>query len=380
MTPHSRDTNVIVIGGGVIGCAIAYFLAAEHGARPLVIERNGVGSEASGGAAGELAAMERAWPADHEPQDSFTRFMLEGISLHQSMAPTLLEESGIDYLLRDIPMLRPAFSAEEVKTLRSQLTRHQALGVKGDWIEPENIDAMHSWLAPDVLGAIYSIEYQLEAYLFAIALAQAAEQHGVQIRSGEVTGIQQSRGRVTGVSIGHEVLNAPLVVIANGPWARQAGAWVGFNIPVTPLRGQIVHLDLSEQTEGPKQAIFHGSAYLLPKASGDLLAGTTIEDVGFNKEPTTDSRDAIMEAACRIAPAVLDIPIKSMSACLRPYSGDGNPIIGTIPGIDGLYVATGHGFKGITLSLITGKSLAQAMMGHDPASSIEDFSPSRFSG
>ncbi|MDA1035928.1 MAG: FAD-dependent oxidoreductase, partial [Chloroflexi bacterium] len=83
-----------MIGGGVIGCSIAYYLAAEHHLRPLVIERNGVGSEASGGAAGELAAMELT-ATGHEPSDTFTQFLLEGIRLHESMAPTLLEESGI---------------------------------------------------------------------------------------------------------------------------------------------------------------------------------------------------------------------------------------------------------------------------------------------
>ena len=180
--------------------------------------------------------------------------------------------------------------------------------------------------------------------------------------------------------MGRQVLRAESVVIASGPWARQAGAWIGFDIPVIPLRGQIVHLHLPEKTAPPRQAIFHASGYVLPKASGDLLAGTTVEDVGFDREPTTQARDGIMEAACRIAPAVLDVPIKSMSACLRPYSTDGSPIIGAVPGIDGLYVATGHGFKGITLSLVTGKTLARVIAGRDPGFPVDDFSPARFSG
>lgn len=379
MMSNDASADVIIIGGGVVGCAVAYYLAVEHGVRPLVIERNGVGSEASGGAAGELVAEELT-ETDHEPSETFTRFLQEGIHLHESMAPALLEESGIDYLLTEVPMLRPAFSEAEALTLQAQLTRHKDQGIKGEWVEPEGLAAMGSWLASDALGAVYSNELQLESYSFAIALAQAAEQHGVEIRTGDVTGIRRSKGRVTGVEIGGQALSAPTVVIANGPWAVHAGAWIDFPIPVVPLRGQIVHLDLPVGTPPPRHAIFHESGYVLPKASGDLFVGTTVEDVGFDREPTTEARDGIMEAASRIAPNVLDIPIKSMSACLRPYTTDGNPIIGAIPGTEGLFVAAGHGFKGITLSLVTGKALARVMAGREAGFSIDDFSPSRFSG
>jgi glycine oxidase len=379
MTSSSPIADVIIIGGGVIGCAVAYYLAAEHRVRPLIIERNGIGSEASGGAAGELVAEELV-ETNHEPLDTFTRFLQEGISLHKSMAPALLEESGIDYLLAEVPMLRPAFTEAEALVLKAQMARHRNQGIKGEWVEPEGLGAMGTWLAPDTLGAVYSNELQLESYLFSIALAQAAEQHGVEIRSGEVTGIRRSKGRVTGVEVGGQKLSAPVVVIANGPWAVHAGAWIDFSIPVVPLRGQIVHLDLPAGTLPPGQAIFHDSGYVLPKASGDLFVGTTVEDVGFDREATTQARDRIMEAASRIAPRILDIPIKSMSACLRPDTTDGNPIIGAIPGIDGLYVAAGHGFKGITLSLVTGKALARVMSGREAGFSIADFSPARFSG
>jgi glycine oxidase len=377
VTNGQRSPDVIVVGGGVIGCAVAYFLAAEHGVESLIIERNGIGSEASGGAAGELAAAELTEKGSHRPAPAFTRFLQEGISLHANLAPTLLEESGVDYLLTPITMLRPAFTEDEASEMAGELARLNEAGIEASWVEPENIRAMNTWLADDALGAVTSTELQLESYPFAIALAQAAEQHGVEIRTGEVTGIERSGGRVTGVRMGDEVLSAPTVVIANGPWSQFASEWIGLDIPVIPLRGQIVHLDIPRGAPRPRQAIFHSTGYLLPKASGAIFVGTTIEEVGFDSEPTSEARDSIMEAVARIAPQVLDIPIKQMSACLRPYSADDMPIIGAVPGIDGLYIATGHGFKGITLCLVTGKNLAELMIQGTSSFPMDEFSPAR---
>ncbi len=378
MVKSKNSPDVIIIGGGVIGCAVAYFLASEHGIESLIIERNGIGSEASGGAAGELAAAELTEKGAHRPPAIFTQFLQEGIALHANLLPALLEESGVDYLLTEIPLLRPAFTDDEANGMRDELARLHASGIAASWLEPKDIQAMRTWLADDVLGAVFSTELQLESYPFALALAQAAEQHGVEIRTGEVTGIERSGGRVTGVRLGSELLSARTVVIANGPWSRFAAKWVGLDIPVIPIRGQIVHLDLPCEAPRPNQAIFHSTGYVLPKASGSLYVGTTIEDVGFDSEPTIEARDSIMEAVARISPQVIDIPIKRISACLRPYSTDEMPIIGAIPGIDGLFIATGHAFKGMTLCLVTGKSLAEIMAIGSSSFPMTEFSPARF--
>jgi len=373
----SGAPDVIIVGGGVIGCAIAYHLAADHHVRSLIIERNGIGSEASGGAAGELVAGELAKHSDHAPIDVFTRFLQAGVALHANTAPALLEESGTDYLLADLPLLRPAFTDAEAEALHDEVTELNDAGIAAEWVERETILSMRTWIADDVVGAIYSTEQQVESYPFALALAQACEQHGVEIRTGDVTGIERSGSRVTGVRMGPETLSAQIVIIANGPWAQHTSEWIGLDVAVIPLRGQIVHLDLPRATRPPRYAIFHDSGYLLPKASGALFAGTTIEDVGFDKTPTQDARDSIMEAVIRLAPQVIDIPIKDVSACLRPYSTDDLPIIGAVPGIDGLFMATGHGFKGITLCLVTGKNLAEFIVTGESSFALDAFAPSR---
>ena len=378
MSAQRTSHDVVVVGGGVMGFAVAYFLAAEHGIRSLIIERDAIASGASGGAAGELAASELSAVGGRRNSPAYTRFLLEAIDLHSSMAPALLEESGIDYLLTNLPMLRPAFDDDEATRLRKEMEEHRSEGIQGEWLEPENIHAMGSWLSDNAVGAVYSVEHQLEAYPFALALAQAAERHGVEVRTGEVTGLEREGGRATGVRMGDgEIVGAQRVVVANGPWTQHASAWMGIDLPVIPLRGQIVHLDLPPGTRAPRQAIFHETGYVLPKVGGDLLAGTTMEDAGFDPHPTVEAQNAIMEAAVRLAPTLLEAPIREVTACLRPYSKDERPIIGAVPGWESLYIATGHGFKGVTLSLITGKSLAQLIARGSSGFPLDEFSPAR---
>ena len=232
----SGAPDVIIVGGGVIGCAIAYHLAADHHVRSLIIERNGIGSEASGGAAGELVAGELAKHSDHAPIDVFTRFLQAGVALHANTAPALLEESGTDYLLADLPLLRPAFTDAEAEALHDEVTELNDAGIAAEWVERETILSMRTWIADDVVGAIYSTEQQVESYPFALALAQACEQHGVEIRTGDVTGIERSGSRVTGVRMGPETLSAQIVIIANGPWAQHTSEWIGLDALAYPCR------------------------------------------------------------------------------------------------------------------------------------------------
>lgn len=372
MTTSTGLPDVVIVGGGAIGCATAYFLAKEHSLRCLIIERDAIASEASGGAAGELAAATR-----HRFSKAYTTFILDGIRLHQEFAQTLQAESGIDYRFAQIPVIRPAFDDAEATELRDEVAWHRKLGVETEWVDEAMTRRLGTWLADDAVGSAYTMEHQLEAYPFVLAVAQAAEAHGVEVRTGEVTGLSSNGARVTGVTVGAETVQAGAVVIANGPWSQFSGTWMGLDVPVIPVRGQIVHLDLPPGMSMPDHAIFHETGYVLPKASGDLLVGTTQEEAGFDRGPTTKARDDIMQRVARIAPMVVDAPIRDVTACLRPYSIDENPIIGPVPDRDGLYLATGHAFKGITLALTTGRNLAQLLVDGRSDFPLDEFSPAR---
>ena len=370
----SRSPDVVIVGGGVIGCGIAYFLAADFGVKCLIIERDAVASGASGGAAGELGAVGR-----HRYSESFTRFLLDGIRMHELIAPTLIDKSGVDYLFSDIPLLRPAFDEIEAEDLRAQMGWQHDLGVEVEWLDESTVHGMGTWLSADAVGAAYTIEKQLEAYPFAIALAQAAEGHGVEIRTAEAVGVHRDGDRAAGVTLANgERIDAGAVVVANGPWSQHAAEWLGMEVPVVPLRGQIVHVSPPAGVKMPAHAIFHETGYLLPKAGGDLLVGTTQELAGFDPHPTMEAQNGIMEAVIRLAPQVIDAPIRDLTACLRPYSKDEMPLLGPAPGCESLYLATGHGYKGVTLALVTGKSMAQLIATGESETDLSEFWPSRF--
>ena len=372
----NKPVDVIVIGGGVIGCSIAYFLASKYKQEVVIIERDAVASGASGGAAGELGAVGR-----HRYPANFTKFLLDGIKMHDDYADQLISESGIDYLLSDIPMIRPAFNEEEASELQEQVVWQRELGLSVDWLDYKQVHSLSSWLSSEAIGAAYTVERQLEAYPFAIAIAQASEKNGVSIRNAEVKEILYENNRAIGVKLsnGDEIF-CGTVVIANGPWSQFSQEWHDLEIPVIPLRGQIVHSAAPEGMNMPVHAIFHETGYVLPKPSGDLLIGTTQERAGFDPHPTLEAQNSIMEAVIRLAPAVIDAPIKDLTACLRPYCEDELPIIGAIPNKDSLFIATGHGYKGVTLALVTGSNVAELIIEGSSTVNLAEFSPSRFQG
>ena len=367
-------TDAVIVGGGVMGCSTAYFLAAEHGIRSVVVERDAVASGASGGAAGELGAVGR-----HRYSVEYTRFLLEGIRMHTEIAETLVAESGVDYLFSDIPILRPALDEAEARDLQAQMGWQREIGIDVEWLDETQVRSLGTWLTPDALGAAYTVEKQLEAYPFSIALAQACERRGVEIRTAEANGVLREGGRARGVTLASgERVEAGAVLVANGPWSQHTAEWLGMEVPVVPLRGQIVHLAPPDGVPMPAHSIFHETGYVLPKAGGDLLVGTTEELAGFDPHPTMEAQNGILEAVIRIAPNVLDAPIRDLTACLRPYSPDQMPILGAVPGTESLYLSTGHGYKGITLAIISGKAMAQLIANGKSDVDIAPFSLARF--
>ena len=374
---HLSKTNadVVIIGGGVIGCSIAYFLAKNHGIRAMILERDAVASAASGGAAGELAALGR-----RQYSDDFSKFILAGIQMHGDLYEEIVQISGIDYLLSDIEQVRPAFTSGEVSELKEQMVwQNSFLGLQAEWLETTDLRSDYPWISHNVLGGVVTLEKQLESYAFCMALLQAGETLGVRLKTANVVGVASEGNAVTGVKISDGgMVGTNCVVLANGPWASIGAEWFGHAIPMIPLKGQIVHTATASDLDLPRYSIFHNSAYVLPKPGGDLLLGTTDEDVGFNNTPTEDAKNLIMEAALRLAPSLLDVEVRYITACLRAYSSDGLPILGKIPGWEGGYFATGHGHKGITLALITGNAIADHVANGESQIDLKNFALTRF--
>ena len=369
-----QGNDVVIIGGGVIGCSIAYFLAARHGIRATILERDGIGSAASGNAAGELAAVGR-----HRYSDTFTRFILEGIGMHHALVSEIVEASGIDYRFLDITQVRPAFNDADVVDLKDQMKWQNTLGILAEWAESSDLRARYAWLSSKALGAVVTVEKQLESYPFCLAMLQGGERLGVKVKTGNVVAITSSKDQLVEVGLENgDTVQTRNLVIANGPWAELLANCVGLHMPITPLRGQIVHASLPVGSYWPDYSIFYDATYMLPKASGDLLLGTTDEEVGVDSSPTKQAEREILASVVNMIPPLEGASVVRTTACLRPSTPDELPVIGQIPGSEGIYVATGHGHKGITLALITGTAIADLVATGDCDVDIDAFNPSRF--
>ncbi|MBI4234574.1 MAG: glycine oxidase ThiO, partial [Chloroflexi bacterium] len=338
------QADVLIVGGGVIGCATAYFLG-KQGAKATVIEREAVGSAASGVAAGILSPLSES----HEG-GPFLQLCLEGLRLHKVLSGELPEATGIDTGHRPATVLILALTEEEERALPASIAWRRQPGLGLQWVTGEEAQGIEPRIAPEVRGALLTQgEGQVESYRLTLAYARGAELRGATVRQGQVVGLLHRGRRVHGVRLqGGEEVACERLVLAMGPWTRQAREWLGVPIPVTPLRGQLLRLELPGS---PLASILvRGGNYLVPKADGTVIAGTTMEETGFEAKVTAEGGLSIMQGAVALVPSIAEARLVHALAGLRPLSADGLPILGAAPGWEGVYLATGTGRNGVLLS------------------------------
>ncbi|MCH7626618.1 MAG: FAD-dependent oxidoreductase [Chloroflexi bacterium] len=370
MDRNSKD--VLVIGGGIVGMAAAYFLA-RAGASTTVIERDSVGSHASGFAYGGLSPLSGAGIPG--PVHELAK---EGMRIHSEFGELLPQETGVVTEYRMRPTLSLSFTENEVSEARKTLAWQQAQeGYEVRWVDSDAAREIEPRVSDDVLGAVYTEgSAEVEPYKFVLALTQLAEKEGVKVINANVTGIKRSGDRVIGVSTASDEMSCSSVVVAMGPWSGEASAWLGLDIEIRPLKGQILRL----RAPGPEIACSVGWAgnYANTKQDGLLWAGTTEEEAGFDEHPTTQARDQVMASLLKMLPSLADAELVQQTACLRPLSADGLPILGAVPGLEGAFVATGAGRKGILLGPAMGRLTADLVLNGKTDIPIEAFAPARF--
>jgi len=362
--------DVVIVGGGVIGCAIAYYLA-QVGARVAVLERGEVGGEASGAAAGILAALDEAL----EPGPLLS-LCLASLGLYPSLANQLRDETGIDIEYLRSGILRVALTDEDAGWLRDLLDRQRAQGLL-EWVEPEVLGRLEPRLAAARGGVYFPHLHQVNAHRLTQALAQAAVGRGAVLRQGvAATGFLATGSRVTGLRTSEGRMAADHVVLAAGSWTAALGRQLGVSLPVRPVRGQM--LAFPNFTPPLRHILWGENGYLVPKANGFLFAGATVEEVGFRKRTTVRALAGLRRMAKTLVPSLAYAEVASSWAGLRPGSPDGLPLLGPLPGWQGASVASGHFRKGILLAPITGRLMAQLVTDGKTEMPLEPFSPARF--
>ena len=369
----ARAAEVVIVGGGIVGCATAYFLA-RAGVGTTLIEKEAVGSCASGFAAGLLDPMRGdGVPGPLEP------LCLESFRMHLRLADEVFGETGVDPQFRPMASIWTAFSEAESPELPDLFDTAQRLeGFSARWLDGSDLRSLEPRLSPNITRALY-VEglRQVACYEYTLALVKAAERYGATVRHGAVRGLRHSGRRISGIDIGGEEVPCDKVVLAMGPWTGQVGAWLGTPVPVEPLKGQILRLKLAGPPLG--HTIYpSGGGYISSKPDGLIWAGTTEEHVGFDDRSTPEARDSIMRDALTVMPTLSGARVALQTACLRPASEDGLPILGAAPGWDGVYLATGAGRKGILLAPAMAQATADLVTTGHTELPIAPFHPDRF--
>jgi glycine oxidase len=361
-----------VVGGGIIGCAIADALA-RRGARVTLFERGAPGGEASGAAAGMLTALGTG------PRTRFQELALASWRLYPAVAADLRERTGIDVELVRRGTLYPAFTSHDIAEAREWPEHPLAAELGLALLEAEDVRAREPALSPKARGALFVAgDHWVNNQRLTTAYAQAAAGSGVVVRTGtEVTEILV-QGRARGVVAEGERLDADAVVLAAGAWTGALAATFGARLPVGPSRGQM--LALAHVPPLLTHCVHGDEVYLVPRPSGELLVGATVERVGFRREVTARAIHGLLAAAIELVPALADRAIIRTWCGFRPWAPDGLPILGPWPGVAGLFVATAHYRNGIMLAPITARLLAESILDGQPSISVEEFTPDRFVG
>src|SRR5438309_4367314 len=372
------SADVVIVGGGLAGMTTAYYLA-KAGVPSVVIERDAIGSHASGFAYGGLSPLSGFGIPGPQAE-----IAMDGMRLHRELSKSLLEETGIDVDFRVRSSLALAFTEADVRRLQVALPWQQKQpGYAVRWLDSVEARRVEPRISDETLGAtLIEGGGAVEPYRLVLALTRAAEHLGVRVRHGRAIGLRrdhrQEGGRVTGVVLEREVLSCAAAVLALGPWSAEASGWIGVPIEVRPLKGQILRL----QAPGPpvECSVGWGHNYATTKTDGLLWAGTTEEEAGFDEESTLAARDEIGGALLRMLPAMADAQVAHQTACLRPVASGGLLVLGGVPGRDHAYVATGGARKGILYGPAMGQAIADLVLGRGTRVALDAFAPGRFAG
>ena len=353
-----------------MGCGIALRLC-QAGARVTVLERSIPGAEASSAAGGILAPQMEA-----EGPGPFLELCLRSRGLYPDFAAELQTLTGVNVNYLPSGLLNLAFDEAGAQRLEATVGWQRALGLRAELLGAREVHALEPQLSSQVVAAArFQDDHQVDNRLLTRALTMAAARVGATFRTGYVRGVVEENGRAVGVDLDGETLRADAVVIAAGSWSGLVQGIAVDPRVVRPARGQMVQL----QTRLPpfSHVVFSDKGYVIPRADGRIIAGSTLEFAGFEKSVTAEGLHRILSLAMEICPALASAPVQETWAGLRPYTDDHLPILGAGP-LPGLFLATGHFRNGILLAPLTARLMAQVVRGESPSVDLTPFRFDRF--
>lgn len=366
-------SEVLIIGGGVIGLSVARALRKRGVSKITILERGEIGKEASFAAAGMLTPQ-----CDTDEIDDFFNFCFESNQLYPTFVKELFDETGIDVELDQSGTLYLAFNDTDVQKARERFEIQKAAGLEVEQLTAQQIVKAEPFVSPDVIeGLFFEKDWQVENRKLLAALRKFAEESEINlIENTDVKQLLIENGTTFGAATFGQSFTAGHVILATGAWTTLIKS-DAISLPkIKPVRGQMMSFSSTKRLFS--KVICSPRGYIVPRKSGNILAGATVEDVGFDKSLTDIGIDSVKFNASEISPQLMNLPVEETWSGLRPFASDGLPIIGRFPQCGNLLIATAHFRNGILLAPLTAEILADEIIGESNSKYLEAFSLRRF--
>ena len=372
--PETFHAETIIVGGGVIGCAIAFELASR-GQEVLLVEQSEIASGASCAAAGMLAADSEDFAHPLMAQAAYDSREL--LHKHKEQISAL---TGMDLGLRRNGFITPFRSYGDLSKYKDK--RNTTSGVQQLWWDRSTVQREALWLNRDTYGAYYrSLESEVLPVSLTRAYARSAEMMGARILEGvQDIRLIVDRYGVQGIKTAKGEVCCKHIIIAAGLHGEQLMHQVGVVLPSSPVKGEIMAVRFTTDQAGgrPDRTVYAEDVYIVPKANGEVWIGATSLPGRKDHSVSANSMQRLLGAASYWVPGIKEADFVRAWAGIRPSTPDGLPYIGKCEGISGLYAAYGHFRNGILLSAITGRWIADMVEGKSAEEiGIEAFSPER---
>jgi glycine oxidase len=365
--------DVAIIGGGVIGLAIAW-RASAHGMAVAVIDP-APGSGASHVAAGMLAPVAEA----HFGEQRLLDLTLESWRRYPEFIAELESSSGSATGYLRCGALLVARDADDTAQLDREHRFRESLGLREERLTARECRRLEPGLAPSVRGGVLvEDDHQVDPRLLVSALRDAAARLGVTFVREAAAAVRVARGRVSGVQLRDAVVDARTTVLAAGCWsAHVAGLPPEAVPPVRPVKGQTIRLRATTAAAPVTRIVRGCDVYVVPRADGSVVIGSTVEERGFDTTVTAGAMFEMLRDARELVPDVSEMEVTEAIAGLRPGSPDNAPLIGAGM-LDGLLVATGHYRNGVLLAPVTADAIIALLTDAQAPAVATHFSPARF--
>jgi sarcosine oxidase subunit beta len=365
------NAEIIIIGGGVIGTACAYFLS-KRGAKVLVLERSHLGAGASGTTASIVSiGGSSSTPEPLQPLNVESYHLI--LDAEQDFErPLEIIRGGALYVAMNEP------EALEVQAFDKEIRK---MGIECELMDGPEARRQEPLLCPKVTAALFNpASYHLNPFRLVDGYLGAALGKGSRVEYGvEVHGIEASNDRIDRILTNKGNYHADWAVVAGGAYSPQILSSLNLQIPIVPARGQVILTEACQRMTD-RVIMFLDHLYIRQTASGNFYLGSHTEFVGFENRITLDKITAFTKAFVEAVPLLGRLRALRFFAGFRPICEDNLPVIGPVPDCSRLIVASGHGRAGVRFSASTGKAVSELILDGETEHSIEAFAVDRFAG